>query len=599
MKRIRRYVNRLSVQRKLVAYGYLTFIPVMTVVFIVLTITNYNKQSDAKYQSNMSEVNALADSIQTMQNNVKDISTYLCINSEIYSLLTADNPGKENRNAKLWLEEAPMQIVEDMLAVKGNIKTIAIYPENGIRPFLRCMDFSAYVPEISLVRETSAYRNVLECENGMLWTAIPKGRVDVFQNSRTDKVVLCREIYDMTQKKRLGFIVLGLNQTDFEDMSKSILKDELESVVILDPNGGLLSKVGNINPKVEEYLLSESFIGQEYRNRESCYFFEDYVIISKQINRNSSIVCKIIPKYSWKTQFWNFVYMPITVTVSVLAALLPLLWIISKTFTKPLRKLSVAIRKFSEGDFEQQVEVTSHDEIGEVAECFNQMVRDIKRLIDENYVITLQEKESELALLQAQINPHFLYNTLNSLYWKAVEKGDDEIGESILSLSQLFRLVLNQGRKEVTVSQEIELIANYLKIQKLRFTKRLNYEIKVDKSVEKTLIPKLILQPFIENAIVHGLENINRTFHLTVKVYEKDQHIHLEVSDTGVGMTKEQMDSIWEDEPENYAKQRIGGYAIKNIRERLKMQYGEDFTLEIKSKVGEGTGVFLIIPFER
>ena len=116
---------------------------------------------------------------------------------------------------------------------------------------------------------------------------------------------------------------------------------------------------------------------------------------------------------------------------------MPLLLIISNVFTKPLRHVSEAIRKFSEGDFEQQVEVESQDEIGEVAECFNKMVVDIRTLINENYAIRLSEKESELAALQAQINPHFLYNTLDSLYWQAQGCGNEEMAENILALSQL------------------------------------------------------------------------------------------------------------------------------------------------------------------
>ena len=142
------------------------------------------------------------------------------------------------------------------------------------------------------------------------------------------------------------------------------------------------------------------------------------------------------------------------------------------------------------------------------------MVEDIRTLIDENYVITLREKESELAALQAQINPHFLYNTLNSLYWKAMEEGNGEIAESILALSQLFRLVLNQRKKEVTAGQEIELISRYLQIQKVRFSKRLHYEIVMEESVKKAIIPKLIIQPFEENAIVHGFENVTTPCYL-------------------------------------------------------------------------------------
>ena len=128
----------------------------------------------------------------------------------------------------------------------------------------------------------------------------------------------------------------------------------------------------------------------------------------------------------------------------------------------------------------------------------------------------LSGKESELAALQAQINPHFLYNTLDSLYWQAMNADNEEIAESILALSQLFRLVLSQGKREVTVGQETELVSRYFQIQKMRFSKRLEYKINVEDSVKKAKIPKLILQPFVENAIVHGFENVSTPCELTV-----------------------------------------------------------------------------------
>lgn len=211
--------------------------------------------------------------------------------------------------------------------------------------------------------------------------------------------------------------------------------------------------------------------------------------------------------------------------------MLPLLVIISNVVTKPLLRLREAIVEVSTGDFDHQVEITTQDEIGEVAQCFNRMVNSIRELIEKNYVITLQEKESELAALQAQINPHFLYNTLDSLYWQAIEADNEDLAESILALSQLFRLVLNQGQSEVSVSHE-------------------------------------------------------------------DGRIRFEIRDTGVGMRQDQIDALWEEEPNQYRKQRIGRYAIKNIRERLQRRYQGDFTLEIQSEIGKGTVVILTIPSE-
>ena len=598
MKKFRRWIDYLSVKKKLIFYGYITIAPVLILICVVLLFNNYSKVSREQLENDRAGVDTLAESLSILQTDIKDFSTYICINNDIHELLTADNAEEKNKNARLWFEEAPMEIVQDMMSLKGHIKTIAIYPENGVRPYLRCMDASAYISDLDTIHSTDTYRETCKSKNGMVWKSVPKGSDDTYLTNRTDKVVLYREIFDLTQKKTLGYIVIGASQEYFQSLCENIVKNDSESVVILDKNGGILSQSGDPDEKLLEYLKKDSFVQEDYKERKTHFTYGDYEVICRQLEKNSSIVCKIIPRYSLQMQIFDIAYMPLMLLLGMLVGLLPLLLIISNIVTKPLRKLSAAITEVSTGDFEQQVEVITHDEVGEVAECFNKMVQDIKELIDENYVITLQEKESELAALQAQINPHFLYNTLDSLYWQATDVGNDDIAESILALSQLFRFVLNQGRSEVSVSQEAELVSRYLQIQKMRFSKRLDYEVKIDPAIQKVKIPKLILQPFVENAIVHGFENVSTVCKVTVMGELDGDRMCFRISDTGIGMRQDQIDEIWKEEPDQYRKQRIGRYAIKNIRERLLRRYGDDFSLEIKSDVGKGTDVILILPFE-
>lgn len=598
MKKIRQWINGLSVRAKLVCYGYLTITPVLILICVVLLFHNYRNMWTERLNTNIGNVNTLAESIGVFQTDIKDFTTYICINDEIHRLLTEENIKALNRDAKLWYNEAPMQIVQDMIALKGHIKTIAIYPANGVRPYLRGMDGSVYPDSMEAVKKTKIYEETVESSSGMIWKKVPRGSSETYLASREDKVVLCREIFDLTQKKTLGYIVIGVSEQKFQDLCRNMVQGEKECVIILDPNGGELTRVGKLESKVEKYLKNEAFTKQDYQDRKSHFVYENYDIICRQTGKNASIVCKITPHRRLSMQLLDIVNMPLALLIGMLAGLLPLLLIISNTVTKPLCKVNEAIKKFSAGDFEQQVEVETNDEIGEVARCFNKMVEDIRMLIDRNYVITLREKESELAVLQAQINPHFLYNTLDSLYWQATGAGNDEIAESILALSQLFRLVLNQGKSEVTVGQETELVSRYLQIQKMRFSRRLSYDICVDPSVMNAKIPKLILQPFVENAIVHGFENVSTPCFLRVSGGKVQGKIQFEIQDTGIGMRQDQIDALWEEEPEQYAKQRIGRYAIKNIRERLKMKYQDRFDLKIESSVGKGTTVILTVPYE-
>lgn len=599
-RKIVQWVNRLSVKKKLIFYGYVTISPVLFLICFVLFLSNYNKDVEEKLVNDISGVESLAESINMFQTEIKDITTYICINTDICRLLLSEHPEELNKNAKLWMEYAPMRIVQDMISLKGNIKTFAIYPENGIRPYLSGMDASAYVGDVDAVHRSEIYQKTMKSENGMIWKSVPKGAGETYETNRTNKIVLYRKIPDLTQKKVLGYIVIGADQQRVKEMCQRIIQGKEECVLILDKNGGELARAGILDEKVEEYLKNPEFMKQDYKERPVHFTCGDYEVVCNQMAPNASIICKIVPDYGRQMRLLDIVYMPLILLLGLLVGLCPLLLLISNVVTKPLQKLSIAIEKFSAGDFEQQVKVSTEDEVGQVAVCFNRMVDDIRTLINENYVITLQEKESELEALQAQINPHFLYNTLDTLYWQATDAENEEIAENILALSQLFRLLLNQGKSEVAVEQEMELISRYLQIQKVRFGNRLDYEIKMEDEIRKVRIPKLILQPFVENAVVHGFENVSVPCRLTVTGKHDGEFVRFEVADTGIGMSREQIAAIWEEEKEKeqYAKQRIGRYAIKNIMERLRLKYKDHFKMEITSSVGDGTTVVLTIPFE-
>ncbi|MCR5704201.1 MAG: sensor histidine kinase [Eubacterium sp.] len=599
MKKVRQWVRKLSVKKKLILYGYLFITPILAGVCVILLFQNYDKELQEKLETDIRSVNTLADSINLLKADMENFSTYLCINSQVRELLTEENPAQKNQNARLWYDEAPMQMIQEMMALKGDVQTMAIYPENGIQPYLRCMDGSSYVADLKKIRRSDTYRETLESDNGMIWKSIPKGAGETYQTNRKEKIGLYRKIYDFRKRKVVGFIVVGANQKPYTDLCESGINKNQESVIVLDRNSGELLRVGKLNRKVEKYLTGKGFISENYRTRETHFTYDNYEIICNQIDKDASIVCKVVPRYSMQMQMLDVANMPIALLLGMLVGLLPVLMIISKLVTTPLYHLSVAIQKFSKGDFEQQIEVTTEDELGEVTRCFNKMVLDIKELINENYVIHLKERESELNALQAQINPHFLYNTLDSLYWQATAVDQEDLAESIMALSDLFKLVLNRGNSQVTVAHEFELISKYLQIQKMRFAKRLNYEVLMDPKIEKVFIPKLIIQPFVENAVVHGLENISEPCTLTVLGKRDDEWIHFEIVDTGIGMTSEQIQAIWQEEKDSYKNQRIGRYAIKNIKERLTLQYGENFRLTIDSEVGKGTKVVLRIPWNK
>lgn len=599
MKRIKKWADKLSVRKKIIFYGYMTITPVLLIACIILLFNNYNRAINERLESDILGLTTLEDSVYMLQKDVEDISTYICINNEVIDILESDKVKELNSNAKLWLERAPMQIVQDMIALKGNVKTIAIYPENGVTPYLRGMDGSSYIDKFYKIRRDDIYNQVLSSEYKKIWKKVEKNDKVPYQVNRSDKIVLYREMFNLSQSKKLGLIVIGVEKKSFDELCSNGILSKNEGLIILDKNSGQLYEKGTIPENVKEYIQKESFLKEDYKERPKHFSYEDSEIITLQGAGNSSIMCKVVPKYSMQMQIMDFAYMPLILLIAVLIGMLPLLLIISRCITGPVNKLSRAIEKFSKGDFNQQIEITTEDELGQVAKCFNKMVEDIKKLIEENYIITLKEKESELATLQAQINPHFLYNTLDSFYWKASDDGNEELADNIIALSELFRLVLNQGQSEITVRNEIELVSRYLQIQRMRFSKRLKYTVNIDENIELEKIPKLIVQPFVENAIVHGFENMGTNCEIKVIGTMQDNMLCFEIIDTGIGMTQAQIDAIWENETKDYARQRIGKYAIKNIRERLQLKYQDNFKLKIESSLGKGTKVTLCIPHQK
>jgi len=594
-----KWLYNLSIRRKIVLYIYLVISPILIIISTFVFVKNYQITVASQRETNIKLITSLEDSIKVIKADVEDFSIYICINNDILNILKSDEPDVLNKDSRLWFNRAPMQIIEDMIASKGYTKTIAIYPENGIRPYLRCIDSSVYLATITDVRETEMYRQSILRKGESTWDSVSKTDTGTYQANRSDKLVMYREIFDLSKKTPLGYMAIGMQADKITDLCKNAVQQDNEGVVVLSRAGDELTRYGKIDDGILTYIQSEGYRSVDYRKRADHFDYGSYHVFCSQNARNGFIVCKMVPKSNSDSQIYNVALVPFLLLTVLLVGMWPLLALVSNILAKPLGRLSHAMNQFKQGDFSQQVPVAANDEVGQVTECFNQMVLEIKELIDNNYVITLKEKESELNALQSQINPHFLYNTLDSLYWRAQNDGNEEIAEDILALSQLFRLVLGQGKATIAVRHEKELITRYLQIQKMRFSMRLEYEIDIDDEILDYFIPKLILQPFVENAIIHGLEKAGNPGCIYINGRMQNGYLKFTVKDTGVGMTPEQVQAIWEaDDSRRYESHRIGGYAIKNVKERLELKYRNNYTLEIESTVGIGTSVIIIIPAE-
>lgn len=596
MKTVRQAINDLSIRKKIVFYSYLVLTPILVIISGFLFWKNYRDMSESQREIGRNSVKSLDDSFTSLCDTMVDLSTYLGINNDVLKILRSEDSEKYNSDPRLWLNQAPMQFIQDTLALRGYIKTLGIYPENGVKPYLRCLDATSYLTDMDQIRETEIYKRTAESPGEIHWQLVSKTGSDTYLANRNDKIVLYREIYDLSRKKRLGYVVIGADANRFRELCETAVRQENEGVVVLNSDGEELFCYGQVEDEVREYLGSETFMEGQYRQPEDNFTYKKTNIYWSQNSAGGFIVCEAVPESNVKGQILSVAYTPIILLAGILLGLFPVLTLISNIVTNPLGKVCVAMGQFRQGDFSQQLEVKTNDEVGEVASCFNKMVTDIKTLIEENYVIALKEKESELTALQAQINPHFLYNTLDALYWQAEDAGNEEIAENILALSNLFRMVLGEGKGIIQVWHEKRLIEEYLKVQKMRFSKRLDYTIEMDEEILDKTIPKLILQPFVENAIVHGFENTDTPCLLTVEGRKIQGGICFRIQDTGVGMSQEQVKAIFEvDDAERYRGQRIGRYAVKNVKERLELMYHDKFELKVDSEIGKGTTVTISI----
>ena len=592
---VTRYQN-LKMRNKILVSIYLILFPILFIVAGIMYYWNYQntfKDDEALYHR---FVQNICDNIDYMQQDVLDIADYFAVNADVHQILT-DRKEKYTDSGLFWTENAPLSFISDILAIKSQIKTTILYPENGLSPYYISRDASVHDTDIEHVRELPVYQEILEAQGDIVWKRVDAGKNDIYLNNKSDKMVAYRMLFDLSKKKRLGVLAIGIEASRYEKICNSVLNNKNEGVVILDGEGQELVSVGAVSEEVMEYLHSVKIdYIYDSETQERLETKESYVFTGV-ISKNNLMICYVSPKANWGIGMQADFLVPFTIMMLMLGISWPLSSIISSSLSKSTKTLLASMERFQRGDFSERVKVESEDEIGELSRAFNDMASETKSLIDRNYVMALREREIELNALQAQINPHFLYNVLDSLYWEAVDDGNEKLGEDILALSELFRLLLSQGESEITVHKEIELISRYLQIQRMRFSKRFFYKIDVEETIMQYKISKLLLQPFVENAIVHGFERKQESGYVYISGREKDGKMEFVIEDDGAGMEQEDADKLLEgDKPEDYPNLRIGHYAIRNIKERLTLRYGDDYELKIFSKKGEGTKVYILIP---
>lgn len=306
-------------------------------------------------------------------------------------------------------------------------------------------------------------------------------------------------------------------------------------------------------------------------------------------------------------------------TIAIVVICLIFALILANSITHPLALLENTIKKVTQRDFNVKFNYNYRDEVGQLGKSFNFMVEEIRELIHKlnDYIARLQEEKekvkkeqilkrrAELKALQAQINPHFLYNTLDSIHWMADKMNASDISRMTMALGTLFRTGLNKGHEMIGIKDEIENVRSYLVIQKMRYGDQFDYVIDVDARLENLMTVKLILQPIIENAIYHGIKEKEATGRIVIdgRKTENGTDIEFIIKDDGLGINPIKLDFINQRLEQGKADDRImaerEGYGIYNVNERIKLYFGLKYGLKFYSEMGKGTEVRILIPAVR
>jgi two-component system sensor histidine kinase YesM len=273
-------------------------------------------------------------------------------------------------------------------------------------------------------------------------------------------------------------------------------------------------------------------------------------------------------------------------------------WSLSRSIYTPIKKLHDVTTTITKNDLQALMTSDNVDEITELGMSFNIMIGKIKDLLDSKIKEQENLKKAELRALQAQINPHFLYNTLDTIIWMAESKKTDQVVKIVTALSSFFRISLSKGMDWITIGEEVERIKSYLTIQKMRYHDILDFKIEVDSDVTQNTILKLILQPLVENALYHGIKNKRQGGTISVRARRKgEDEVLLEVEDDGIGFTPKKLAQLRAELNDDSGEIKMeSGYGIGNVNNRIRLYYGKQYGLSIESEYNTGTCVTLVIP---
>lgn len=563
-----KFLQKLNIHqtRSQILFGFIlvmVFTLILTFSISYYTLYSVQKEKTTNYINEIAK--QASGHLESLLNEINVITLQTAMDESIQDILS------DELHYNLASYDDIMQIRKQLyerIGYSDTIKDIEIYSnERALYPITD----STITERIGPKNENIASRS--SNAGSLLWLGLDP------ENSKY--ILAVRQILiEKDQYKKGGYLVIRVKHSLIDFINNDVPNIEGSVMHLFDKENQLISTRNNLN----SLSISKN----------------DYITINKNINTTDWTLSIFLPKkvINKETHFLQIVIFSAAIFSIVLFALMS--YYLSSLITSPIKNLTKVIRKGSSGNLQINNVTYFNYEINQLNKMYNQMVEKINHLIESVYEKEILKSKSEIKALHSQINPHFLFNTLDMIYWDLVRKNEKKLSKVVLNLAYFFRYTINSKSDDgfITIQKELEQVKRYTDIIKMRFQNRFNITISIPENIIQVKIPKLILQPIIENAIKYGIEEMEYGGEITLKAYTDDHKITFIVQDNGVGIEQDILKEINKNlyNRKNRLISSGTGIGIYNIHKLIQLHYGKKYGLAIESKVDEGTTVIITIP---
>lgn len=574
---------------------FLLFLFCMSSILLIVSLLYYNRTTDQLHEKigDLSQKNVAqsAGLFTLLYKGYDALSKSLSNNFEMIRLINekTDGPAVAYIN-----EQTVTNIIGSIFYSRDDLVGIHVITDRG-----KIYNYGNYMNVVDPnYRQEDWYRQLQASSGKMVWLGVyPHSLIDQVEDSPV--FAFGRQLYDLNEHKPIGIVLYETDPQPVLDALENLKLGTHSQVYLMSPDGRFVTSATDPQPdaaRLPKLPASEHVMVQQEHGQ---------LVVASKLSFSGWWVMSITPDKDLNVELVEMKrYLLIVISALILVSTL-IASIVSQTISSPLKKLIREMRQVEVGNFGGMVKVSSYQEINILVASFNRMVRRIEELIERVKLSSVSEKNAELHALQSQVNPHFLYNTLDMIYWMLDEEGNEQLGELVLSLSSMFRYSSQwEDGADVSLSEELEQIGHYLKIISIRLEGRLVIVTDIDERWLNIRVPKMAVQPVIENAVKHGLEPLARQGILKVYTRQEGDHLELIVEDNGDGMNGEQLarlqKSLNVEGPDSSGSSgREGGKSgigLQNLHRRLRFMFGEGYGLQIQSFPGEGTQVAIVLP---